>query len=103
MMSARCGRCGDQVIEATDLRCSHADGDEYALVSFRCPTCGISTFVLTTPGRASCYVALGARAFETFPHEIEEPRQGRPISWDDVLDLRNELRELENLERSYGR
>lgn len=102
MLRFRCIRCGEQRVPVGFLRCHLEEADECALLSYRCPGCDIPAFALATRAQVDRYLRLGATdAGSPFPREINEPRWGPPISWDELLDFHNELKSLDELERNF--
>ena len=89
---ASCPTCGDVELTSSDvtaLVCSTTNEGSYA---FRCPTCEV---VVSKPAESrvvDLLVSTGVRlSVWQLPAELEEARNGPPISYDDLLEFHLEL------------
>lgn len=100
---ASCGDCGDVELTTADVRvrvCTDTNQGEYL---FRCPTCRMAVVKPAEPRTIDLLVASGV-AMQTWalPAELWEPRNGRPISHDDVLDFHNSLSDDDTFARALA-
>jgi len=95
VLEVRCPRCGPVRAEAAAARCG-LDPGGVALCEVSCPACAAQIFARTTARVAEAIVSYGARKDPHAPLELLEEHFGPPLTWDDLLDLHNELaKELE--------
>ncbi len=91
VLEVMCPRCGPVRAEATRARCGLDPGGA-ALCEVSCPACSSQIFARTTSRVAEAIVSYGGSRDPRAPLELLEPHTGPPLTWDDVLDLHNELR-----------
>jgi hypothetical protein len=83
---ATCPGCGDVVVDVVETRVRRGPDPESCWYSFVCPSCARRVRV-TAPGHlAAVLVCLGAVEEPEVP-ELLEPRQGPPLTLDDLIDL----------------
>lgn len=88
MIKATCPECGDVKLRSRDLTvrvCAETDQGSY---TFACPRCRERVAREATPRILSLLVSAGVHT-EVWhqPAELLEPRDGPPISVDDLLDF----------------
>lgn len=89
---ADCPWCGEVAMSATEYRCPPVRDGAVVLCRFACPICSREIFAPLSAAAARTLLVLGALPVHgPLPYELLESHEGPPVSWDDVLDLRNEL------------
>jgi hypothetical protein len=85
---ASCGECGDVELTTDDVTVRVCADDNQGSYSFRCPSCEMTVVKPAEPQIVELLVASGVR-LNTWhlPAELSEPRTGRPINHDDLLDF----------------
>ena len=83
---ASCPSCGDVELTSTDvtvLVCSTNNEGAYA---FQCPECRVAVTKPAEPRVVDLLVSTGVRlAVWQMPAELDEPKSGPPIDYDDLL------------------
>lgn len=99
LIRASCPTCGDVELTPGDVRvllCSTTYESSYA---FQCPSCRLA---VTKPAEARVVDVLLASGIPLsvwhMPAELDEPRSGPPISYDDLLEFHFALRREAPLE-----
>lgn len=97
---ASCPTCGDVELTSDDvtaLVCADRDESSYA---FQCPEC-LGAIVKPADSRIiDLLVASGVRLnVWSMPAELDEPRHGLPITYDDLLEFHFELQQDDWFER----
>ena len=89
---ASCGTCGDIELTTVDVHVRVCVDTEEGAYSFRCPVCHMTTVKTAETRTIDLLVASGV-SMETWylPAELYEPRAGRPITHDDILDFHEVL------------
>ncbi|HEX9235405.1 MAG TPA: hypothetical protein VF972_03925 [Actinomycetota bacterium] len=90
VLEVMCPRCGPVRAEASAARCG-LDAGGVALCEVTCPACAAQIFARTTTRVAEAIVSYGATKDPHAPLELLEPHEGPPLTWDDLLDLHNDL------------
>jgi len=89
---ASCPTCGDLELTTTDLRleiCSDTGGSTY---SFLCPNCRLIVNKQAGPQIKELLASAGVQIVRwDLPAELAEPKQGPPITYDDLLEFHFEL------------
>ena len=89
---ASCGECGDVELTTDDVTVRVCADDNSGSYSFRCPQCEMAVVKAAEPQIIELLVASGVRLSTwRLPAELTEPRQGRPITHDDMLDFHDLL------------
>lgn len=93
MIRASCPTCGDVELTTRDVRvllCSTTYESSYA---FQCPSCRVA---VAKPAEARVVDVLLASGISlsvwTMPAELDEPRSGPSITYDDLLEFHFQLR-----------
>lgn len=85
---ATCPTCADVEMEPRDIElrlCNHTPASTYRFI---CPSCGDYVEKPADSDVVSLLMSAGVRAVVwELPAEMLEPREGAPISGDDVLDF----------------
>jgi predicted RNA-binding Zn-ribbon protein involved in translation (DUF1610 family) len=83
---ASCPSCGDVELTSTDvtvLVCSTNNEGAYA---FQCPECRVAVTKPAEPRVVDLLVSTGVKlSVWQLPAELEEPKSGPPINYDDLL------------------
>lgn len=89
---ASCIECGDVELTTADVKVRVCADDNRGSYAFRCPTCSKAVAKPAEPRIVELLVASGV-SFSTWrlPAELSEPRTGRPITHDDLLDFHEML------------
>lgn len=94
VIKASCHDCGDVELAVRDLEvrvCAHDDQGSYV---FRCPSCQMSVVKPAEPRIVDMLVASGVMLVEwALPDELFEPRDGLPITHDDLIDFHRLLQQ----------
>lgn len=89
---ASCETCGDIELTTTDVRVRVCNNDNRGEYSFRCPDCDMTVVKGAEPRTIDLLVASGVHTDTwTLPAEMSEPKNGRPISHDDLLEFHAKL------------
>jgi len=92
VIKASCHDCGGVQLGVRDLEvrvCARREGGSYA---FQCPRCRMAVAKLVETRVVDMLVAAGVRLVEwRLPAELFEPRQGDPITHDDLIDFHQSL------------
>ncbi len=89
---ASCETCGDVELTTADVRVRVCINDNRGEYSFRCPVCQMMVVKAAEPRTIDLLIASGV-AMDTWrlPAELDEPKTGRPISHDDLLEFHDLL------------
>ena len=89
---ASCAECGDVELTTRDVRVRVCTHDNRGTYSFRCPRCRRVVVKPAEPRTIELLVASGVEMSTwDLPAELREPRQGAPITHDDLLDFHQTL------------
>jgi len=89
---ASCSDCGDVELTTDDVTVRVCADDNQGSYSFQCPVCEMAEVKPAEPQIVELLVASGVRLMTwRLPAELSEPRSGRPISHDDLLDFHDLL------------
>lgn len=98
MIRASCPTCGDVELTTRDVRvllCSTTYESSYA---FQCPSCRVAVAKPAEPRVVDVLLASGITlSVWHMPAELDEPRSGPPISYDDLLEFHFQLRSVADL------
>ena len=84
---ASCAECGDVELTTRDVRVRVCTHDNRGTYSFRCPRCRMVVVKPAEPRTIELLVASGVEMSTwDLPAELREPRQGAPITHDDLLE-----------------
>lgn len=89
---ASCEECGDVELTTADVRVRVCINDNRGEYSFRCPTCTMTVVKAAEPRTIDLLVASGV-AMDTWslPAELDETKNGKPITHDDLLEFHDKL------------
>ena len=89
---ASCPTCADVELTTRDLQVQVCSDTNQGSYSFRCPTCLLAVSKHAEPRIIDLLVSSGVRMhLWRLPAELNEPKEGRPFSWDDVLEFHDLL------------
>jgi len=89
---ASCTECGDVELTTDDVTVRVCADDNRGSYSFLCPSCRMAVVKAAEPQIVELLVASGVRLNTwRLPAELAEPRSGRPITHDDLLDFHDLL------------
>jgi len=89
---ASCETCGDVELTTADVRVRLCADDSRGEYSFRCPDCAMTVVKGAEPRTIDLLIASGVQVDTwTLPAELNEIKNGRPISHDDLLDFHDKL------------
>ncbi len=89
---ASCADCGDVELTTRDVRVRVCEADNSGSYSFRCPSCHMAVVKPAEPRIVDLLVASGVTvSMWRLPAELDEPRNGAPITHDDLLDFHHLL------------
>jgi hypothetical protein len=92
-LKANCRRCGDVIVPTSDVRVTAAAFGT-GLFVFDCPICGCEVWQASDTGTLLMLRSAGATSLEgATPLELTELHDGLPISWDDLLDAHEVMRD----------
>jgi predicted RNA-binding Zn-ribbon protein involved in translation (DUF1610 family) len=101
IVKTTCRTCGDVELAPTQLELRVCSVPERSVYAFNCPSCGISVLKPAADPRVITLlrsVGVPTVGWE-IPAEILEPREGDPITNDDILDLMLALDDPNFIER----
>ena len=85
---ASCPDCGDVELTTGDVAVRICTANNQGSYSFRCPGCRLAVAKDAPTRVVDLLVSSGVRmTMWELPGELHEPRSGRPISHDDLLDF----------------
>jgi len=91
---ASCPTCGDVELTSRDVTVQVCATNNQGSYAFRCPECLLAVSKLAEQRIVDLLVSSGVRlSVFSMPAELEEPRYGPPISYDDLLDFHLLLQE----------
>ena len=91
---ASCPTCGDVELTSRDVTVRVCTSDNQGSYAFRCPDCDMAVSKLADPKIVDLLVSSGVRlAVWHLPAELSEPREGAPISYDDLLEFHFQLQQ----------
>ncbi len=94
VIKASCHDCGDVELRVDDLEVRVCTQDEQGTYVFRCPSCQMSVVKPAEQRIVDMLVATGVPLVEwQLPAELYEPREGLPITHDDLIDFHHLLQE----------
>lgn len=101
---ASCETCGDVEVTSEDVTVRVCRDDSAGTYTFTCPTCGD----LVVRGAESHIVDLLVNSgvhlvIWSLPEELREPRFGKPIDHDDLLDFHTLLQSDDWMDALQGR
>lgn len=93
---ASCETCGDVELTTADVKVRVCINDNRGEYSFRCPDCTMTVVKGAEPRTIDLLVASGV-AMDTWslPAELDEPKVGRPISHDDLLEFHDRIHDAD--------
>ena len=85
---ATCNDCGDVELRTFEVRVRVCTMDDSGTYTFRCPSCRMAVVKPAEPRVVELLAASGVEVCRwNMPAELFEPRQGEPITHDDLLDF----------------
>ena len=98
---ASCPDCGDVEMTTDDVIVRVCTADNQGSYSFRCPDCRMTVIKIAESGIIDMLIASGVEmATWSPPAELHEPRDGEPITHDDLLDFHDLLADDELFARA---
>jgi hypothetical protein len=91
-----CPTCGDVEVTTRDVGVLVCSTNNQTSYSFRCPRCHLAVSKPTGSRMADLLVLVSSGMHLTvwhMPAELEEPRVGAPISYDDLLEFHFQLQQ----------
>jgi len=89
-----CRRCGEATIQVRELTVARDETIADGLVAFRCPLCTTEVFQAVDGDQAVRLLLLGAVEMAgARPLELTEQRGGSAVSWDEVLDAHEAMKD----------
>ncbi len=97
---ASCPTCGDIELTSRDVTVQVCATNNQGSYAFRCPTCAVAVSKMAEQRIVDLLVSSGvALSVWSLPAELDEPREGRPIDYDDLLELHQLLQSDDWFER----
>src|SRR5947199_4226884 len=91
---ASCPTCGDVELTTRDVGVQVCSTNNQGSYSFRCPHCRLAVSKPAEARIVDLLVSSGVRlTVWHMPAELEEPRAGAPISYDDLLEFHFQLQQ----------
>ena len=91
---ASCPTCGDVELTTRDVGVQVCSTNNQGSYSFRCPHCRLAVSKPAEARIVDLLVSSGVRlTVWHMPAELEEPRVGAPISYDDLLEFHFQLQQ----------
>lgn len=104
---ASCPSCGDVELTSRDVTVQVCATNNQGSYSFRCPGCTLAVAKLAESRVVDLLVSSGVKlSVWSLPAELDEPRQGAPISYDDLLEFHTQIEQdgwFEKLTSPIGR
>jgi hypothetical protein len=89
---ASCPSCGDVELTTKDVTVQVCSTNNQGSYSFRCPDCLLAVSKPAESRIVDLLVSSGVRlSVWHMPAELDEPRTGEPIDYDDLLEFHYEL------------
>ncbi|MGH9149266.1 MAG: hypothetical protein ACRD0D_11605 [Acidimicrobiales bacterium] len=97
---ASCPACGDVELTSQDVSVQVCADTNEGSYSFRCPSCAVAVSKPAEGRIVDLLVSSGVRlSLWTLPAELDEPKTGEPINYDDLLEFHYQLQQDGWLER----
>lgn len=91
---ASCPTCGDVELTSREVSVQVCATNNQGSYAFRCPDCALAVSKLAEQRIIDLLVSSGVRlSVWSMPAELDEPRHGDPLTWDDLLEFHNELQQ----------
>jgi hypothetical protein len=91
---ASCPTCGDVELTTRDVQVRICSTNNVGAYLFSCPDCQMAVTKPADPRIVDLLVSSGVRlSVWQLPAELSEPREGPPISYDDLLEFHFELQQ----------
>ncbi|HEX4979934.1 MAG TPA: hypothetical protein VFV35_07710 [Acidimicrobiales bacterium] len=91
---ASCPTCGDVELTSRDVTVQVCATNNQGSYAFRCPDCRVAVSKLAEQRIVDLLVSSGVRlSVWSLPAELDEPRSGAPLNYDDLLELHLLLQE----------
>lgn len=104
---ASCPTCGDVELTSRDVSVQVCASNNQGSYAFRCPTCAVAVSKLAEQRIVDLLVSSGVRlSVWSLPAELDEPKAGDPLDYDDLLEFHQLLQEdgwFERLTEPVGR
>lgn len=104
---ASCPTCGDVELTSRDVTVQVCATNNQGSYAFQCPECLLAVSKLAEQRIIDLLVSSGVRlSVWSMPAELDEPRHGAPIGYDDLLEFHRALQEddwFDRLSRSLAR
>ena len=85
---ASCPTCGDVELTSRDVSVQVCASNNQGSYAFQCPECQIAVSKLAEQRIVDLLVSSGVQlSVWSLPAELNEPRTGAPISYDDLLEF----------------
>ena len=100
---ATCPTCMDVELSTGDLLVQVCSDTNQGSYSFRCPSCRMAVAKQAEPRIIDLLVSSGVQMhLWRLPAELDEPKIGQPIGWDDVLELHDLLQQPDWFDQLLG-
>lgn len=91
---ASCPTCGDVELTSRDVTVQVCATNNQGSYAFRCPECRVAVSKLAEQRIVDLLVSSGVRlSVWSLPAELDEPRTGDPLDYDDLLEFHQLLQE----------
>ena len=104
---ASCPTCGDVELTSRDVSVQVCASNNQGSYAFRCPQCAVAVSKMAEQRIVDLLVSSGVRlSVWSLPAELDEPRAGDPLDYDDLLEFHRLLQEdgwFERLTEPVGR
>ncbi len=89
---ASCPTCGDVELTSRDVTVQVCATNNQGSYAFRCPACQIAVSKLAEQRVVDLLVSSGVRlSVWSLPAELDEAKQGSPLTYDDLLEFHYQL------------
>ena len=89
---ASCPTCGDVELTSRDVTVQVCATNNQGSYAFRCPACNVAVSKMAEQRIVDLLVSSGVRlSVWSLPAEMDEVHAGPPLSYDDLLELHQEL------------
>lgn len=97
---ASCPTCGDVELTSRDVSVHVCSTNNQGSYAFRCPECRAAVAKFAEQRIVDLLVSSGVRlSMWALPAELDEPKVGSPITYDDLLEFHYELQSEDWLSR----
>lgn len=100
---ATCPTCGDVELTTPDLTVQVCGDNSQGSYTFRCPECTMAVARQAEPRIVDLLVSSGVQMrVWRLPAELHEPKTGKPLTWNDVMEFHDLLQRPDWFDQLLG-